>query len=401
MTDRSKEVPRRVLVLRPLALFGVFVSMGFGVVLGMSAFLVTSHWQTPDERLLLSVLRQVGEQYVEDVSRAQLVDDAIQGALAGLDDHSVLLDEKALLALQQRSTGRFGGIGVELALVDGYITVVGALDDTPAARAGIVAGDRVIAVDHESLKGHTLSATVRGLRGRPGTDVHLRIRRDAVAAPLDFDLTRDTIEAPSVRGRLLEPGFGYVRIAQFNDATADGLADVVADLQSDAALNGLIVDLRNNPGGLLRAAVGVADAFLDEGLIVYTEGRDSVAQRFEAAPGDLLDGAALAVLINSGSASAAEIVAGALKDHARGTVLGGRSFGKGSVQALMYLQRRRAIKLTTARYFTPAGHAIDATGVTPDIAVVAETGEQRSDYDERLLARALTHLKEERNSRGS
>lgn len=384
------------LTFRPLTLFAVLASMGAGVVLGMSAFMATSYRQAPNEGLLLSVLRQVGEQYVNDVPRSQLVDDAIRGALAGLDDHSVLLDEAAMRDLQQRSSGRFGGVGVEVALVDGYVTVVSAFANAPAARAGVRAGDRLIAVDHAALRGQTLNDAVAGLRGRPGTDVHLRVRRADVAAPLDFDLTRTTVEAPSVRGRLLEPGYGYVRIARFNDATADGLADAVASVVGDEALRGLVIDLRANPGGLLRAAVAVADAFLDDGLIVYTEGRGNlVAQRFEATPGDLSNGAPLAVLIDHGSASAAEVVAGALKDHARGTLLGSQSFGKGSVQALMHFRQRRAIKLTTAHYFTPAGHAIEAVGIAPQIAVDAQDGERRSDYSQRLISRALMHLKQQ------
>lgn len=384
------------LTVRPLTLFAIFASMGAGVVLGMSAFLATSYRQAPNEGLLLSVLRQVGEQYVDDVPRSQLVDNAIRGALAGLDDHSVLLDEAAMRDLQQRSSGRFGGVGVEVAMVDGYITVVSAFADAPAARAGLKAGDRLIAVDHATLKGRTLTDAVADLRGQPGTDVHLRVRRSDVAAPLDFDVTRATVEAPSVVGRLLAPGYGYVRIVRFNDATADGLADTVVHFAESGALQGMVVDLRANPGGLLRAAVAVADAFLDEGLIVYTEGRSgTVAQRFEATPGDILNGAPLAVLIDGGSASAAEVVAGALKDHARATLLGSKSFGKGSVQALMHFRQRRAIKLTTARYFTPAGGAIDAVGIAPQIAVAAEEGERRRDYNQRLIARALSHLKQQ------
>lgn len=397
MTDQSTRMSTVTVVFRPLALFGVVVSMGVGVALGMSAFLVTTHFQAPDERFLLSVLRRVGEQYVDDVSLEQLVDDAVQGVLSGLDGHSILLDEQALLALEQRSSSRFGGVGVELGLIDGYVTVVDALLDTPAERAGIVAGDRLIEVDHQSLRGRTLNDAVAGLRGQPGTDVHLRVQRHAVETPLDFDLTRDNIEAPSVRGRLLEPGYGYVRVARFNDDTADELKEVVDSLRGTDTLDGLMVDLRANPGGLLHAAVAVADAFLDEGMIVYTEGRNADGDlRFEAEAGDLLDGAPLALLVDSDSASAAEVVAGALKDHDRAKVLGLTTYGKGSVQALMYMQRRRAIKLTTARYFTPAGHSIDAVGVEPDIPVAFAEGEGRGDYDERLIARTLTHLKSQR-----
>ncbi len=384
------------MLLRPITLFGIVASMIGGVGIGILAFwAVTGHRETlRDERLLLSVVRRVGDYYVEDVPRSRHIDNAIRGIIDGLDDHSVFLDERELLDMEVETSGRLGGIGIELGMVDGYITVLDALDDTPAARAGIVAGDRIIEVDHQSLRGHTLREAVDDLRGEPGTRVRLRIRRHAAADSLSFDITRDLINIPSVQGRLLDPGYGYIRVSLFNNSTAEELARVLASLVGDGPLDGLVMDLRNNPGGLLTASVAVADAFLTDGLIVYTEGRVPNSEvRYAAAAGDLIDGAPLAVLINGGSASASEIVASALQDHQRAIVLGTRSFGKGSVQSVMYFQKRRAIKLTTARYLTPTGRFIQSGGVVPDVAVAAAEGESREDYDQRLLAAALAGLR--------
>ena len=378
----------------PLVVFATFVGMGAGVVLGMSAFVAMTLREARDERLLLSVVRAVGDSYVEDLPRAQLVDNAIRGVLAGLDDHSMLLDERDLSTLQEETSGRFGGIGLVLALVDGYVTVVELLFDTPAARAGIVVGDRVIEVDHVSLKGRTLRQTVDDLRGEPGTDVHLRIRRTTEPAPLDFDLVRDAIALPSVTSRALAPGYGYAKIRRFNETTGDELEAAVAKLADEQPLQGFAIDLRGNFGGLLKASVSVADAFLEDGLIVYTESRTARAtQRHEAGGGDLLDGAPLAVLIDADSASAAEVVAAALQDNQRAVVLGEASYGKGSVQSVMYFQKRRALKLTTARYFTPAGASIEDVGVTPDIDVPANADESADAYEKRLLERTLAALK--------
>ena len=366
------------------------------MVLGIGLFVTVSLREAPDERLLLSVFREVGAQYVDDVPSSQLVDDAVRGILTGLDDHSTMLDEHDLTLLEEQTNGSFGGVGVVLRMVDGYVTVAEPLLDTPAARAGIVAGDRLIEVDHKSLKGRTLRQTVRDLRGEPGTDVHLRVRRETVAEALDFELVRDAIELPSVTSRRLADGYGYARISRFNDATADELEAALAELRGPQSLQGLAIDLRGNAGGLLASAAAVADAFLDEGLIVYTESRTQRStRRFEAEEGDLLDGAPLAVLIDADSASASEVVAAALRDNGRAVVLGEPSFGKGSVQSVMYFQKRRAIKLTTARYYTPSGRSIEDVGVTPDIAVPALAEESTSAYEARLLERALEALRGE------
>lgn len=380
--------------LRPTVLFGIVASMACGIMLGVMAFWKLTDFadKTRDEHMLLSVLREVGESYIDEVPRSELIDNAIRGVVDGLDDHSGYLDARALAIMEEETRGHFGGIGVELDLVDGYFTVVSPIDGAPAANAGILAGDRLVEVDHRSLKGQSWRETVGWLRGKPGTDVHVRIRR-AADLSLDFDLTRDTINVPSAHGRSLVAGLGYVRISQFNDTTAGDLAKVVNGLRRSSSLTGLVIDLRNNPGGLLNAAVDVADAFLAEGVIVATDGRLADSERtYEAGPGDLIDGRPLAVLINSGSASASEIVAAALQDHDRATVLGTRSYGKGSVQSVMYIRSQRAIKLTTARYLTPSGHSLQSNGVVPDVAVPKLDGESGPDYDERLIAAAIAAL---------
>ena len=384
------------MILRPVILFGMVVSIVGGIVIGVSLYWWTSvdDEVARDERLLLSVVREIGDSYIEELPRRQLIDNAIRGIIDGLDDHSTFLDERALVMLEEETSGRFGGIGVTLRMVDGQVTVVTPIAGAPAEQAGIVAGDRVIEVDHEPFGRRSLADAVKRLRGEPGTDVHLRVRREAATEPLDFDLTRDTIKVSTVTSRLLEPGYGYVRIRQFNDDTTDDVADAVASFARNAPLDGLVLDLRNNPGGLLEASVAVADAFLTGGLIVYTEGRAPKSQtRYEADAAEISGGVPLALLINGGSASAAEVVAGALQDQSRATVLGTKSFGKGSVQSVRFLQRNRALKLTTARYRTPSGHSIHDRGVVPDIVVEMAEGESRDQYDERLLAEALAQLR--------
>ncbi len=380
--------------MRPIILFATVLCMGLGAALGMTAVFIEGYWSEPDERLLLTVLREVREQYVEEVPHTQLVDNAIRGILAGLDDHSAFLDKQALTLMQEDTTGKFGGIGVHLGLVDGFVTVVTLLhENTPAARAGIVAGDRVVEVDRQSLKGRTLGEAVNRLRGEPGTDLHVRIHRGTAPDLLDFDLTRDTIAVASVRGRTLAPGYGYVKVERFNETTVEDLHRAVEELRQHGALRGLVVDLRDNPGGLLETAVQLADAFLAEGLIVSIKGRaEDIDRRYDATPEELLAGVPLAVLLNRGAASASEVVAGALQDHGRATVIGTRSYGKGSVQSVVYFQNRRAIKLTTAHYYTPNGRSIQAAGVVPDVDIPSSEQESRSEYNARLLQEAVAHL---------
>ena len=373
-------------------------SMTTGVALGVVAFqeLVGEMRLGQDASSLGVVLRRVQDAYVEPIPEETLRENAIRGIVDGLDRHSTYLDVSALRDLREETTGSFSGVGVDIGLVNGYITVVAPLDDTPAAEAGLRAGDTLIEVDHTSLKGRTVREAVRQLRGEPGTGVHLRVRRDGASAPLDFDLVRADIRVNSVRSRLMEPGYGYVRIAQFQNKTPRDLRAAVQSLADESAgdLRGLVVDLRNNPGGVLGASVDVVDEFLDEGLIVYTEGRDSKAEtRFMAEDGDILNGAPLVVLINRGSASAAEVVAGALQDHGRATLVGTKSYGKGSVQSVLEIEGKRAIKLTTAHYYTPSGRSIQASGINPDITVAAEDGTSRDSHDALLLAVALRELK--------
>ena len=375
------------------------VSMTTGVALGVVAFqeLVGELRPGRDASSLGVVVRRVRDAYVEPITEETLTENAIRGIVDGLDRHSSFLDASALRDLREETTGSFGGIGVDIGLVDGYITVISPIDDTPAALAGLRAGDTLIEVDHRSLKGRTVREAVKDLRGEPGTEVHLRVRRDGAAAPMDFNLVRAAIHVNSVRSRLIEPGYGYVRIAQFQNKTPRDLRAAVQRLADESAgdLLGLIVDLRNNPGGVLGASVDVADAFLDEGLIVYTEGREAKAElRFMADDGDILDGAPLVVLINRGSASAAEVVAGALQDHGRAILVGTTSYGKGSVQSVLELEGMRAIKLTTARYYTPSGHSIQASGIDPDITVPDGNSDSPAAYDALLLAAAMRHLRE-------
>ena len=374
-------------------------SMTTGIAFGVVAFqeLVGELRLGRDASSLGVVVRRVRAAYVEPINEETLTENAIRGIVDGLDKHSSFLDASALRDLREETTGSFGGIGVDIGLVDGYITVISPIDDTPAALAGIRAGDTLIEVDHRSLKGRTVREAVKDLRGEPGTEVHLRVRRDGAAAPMDFNLVRAAIHVNSVRSRLIEPGYGYVRIAQFQNKTPRDLRVAVQRLADESAgdLLGLIVDLRNNPGGVLGASVDVADAFLDEGLIVYTEGREAKAElRFMADDGDILDGAPLVVLINRGSASAAEVVAGALQDHGRAILVGTTSYGKGSVQSVLELEGMRAIKLTTARYYTPSGRSIQASGIDPDITVPDGNSDSPAAYDALLLAAAMRHLRE-------
>ena len=388
------------MLLRPFTLLGLVVSMAGGVVLGVGVFvLLLERGYLPDGRevgSLPAIVRHVRDSYVEPIPEETLVENAIRGIVRGLDDHSTFLDSGAFDHLKEETTGKFGGIGVEVGLVEGWFTVIAPIDGTPAERAGMRAADVIIEVDGVSLKGRRLGEAVADLRGAPGTPVQLRVRREGAAAPLVFDLVRETIRVVSVRSRLIEPGYGYLRISQFQRATPEHVRQALGQLEEEtgAALDGLVIDLRNNPGGVLGASVDVADAFLERGLIVYTEGRDASSEvRFTASGTDVINGAPLALLINRGSASASEIVAGALQDHGRAVVVGTRSYGKGSVQSVLPLTNERAIKLTTARYFTPSGRSIHDSGIEPDVTVPRHGSETGEAYDALLLAEALRQLK--------
>ncbi|GIX31077.1 MAG: peptidase S41 [Porticoccaceae bacterium] len=322
-------------------------------------------------QLFVEVFEQVRAAYVEEVDDYTLFEKAIQGMLAGLDPHSAYLTEDSLADLEETTTGEFGGLGIEVDVQDGFIRVVAPIDDTPAQRAGLKSGDLIIKIDDQSVQGMSLDEAIERMRGEKGTKVRLTILREGRPAPFEVELVRDVIRVQSVRSEVLEERFGYLRIAQFQADTGEQFRREVAKLRRRAKpLAGVILDLRNNPGGLLQSAVEVADALLDEGLIVYTEGRvPSADAEFHATAGDLLEGLPVVAIVNGGTASAAEILAGALQDHRRAVTIGTRTFGKGSVQTVLPLREGKAIKLTTARYFTPAGHSIQAQGIQPDILV--------------------------------
>ena len=323
-------------------------------------------------RAFAEVFAKIKKDYVEVVEDGVLLENAIRGMLEGLDPHSSYLDEEAYLDLQEGTSGEFGGLGIEVGMEDGFIKVISPIDDTPAQKAGLQAGDLIIRLGETPVKGMSLTDAVARMRGEPGTDITLTLIRDGADKPLKVTITRDVIKVKSVRTRSLEPGFGYLRISHFQSRTAEDARAALQQLKqdNDGGLDGLILDLRNNPGGILSAAVGVSDLFLEKGLIVYTEGRiDDSTLRFNAKPADLLDDAPIVVLVNSGSASASEIVAGALQDHKRAIIMGQKTFGKGSVQTVLPVSNAAALKLTTARYYTPSGRSIQVSGIEPDVSL--------------------------------
>lgn len=340
-------------------------------------------------QLFGDVFERVREDYVEQVSDEQLIEAAIQGMLSSLDPHSSYLNPKDYRDMRIQTRGEFGGLGIEVTMENGYVKVVSPIDDTPAFRAGIKAGDFITHLDGESVLGLTLSQAVEKMRGSIGSDIKLTILREGVE-PFEVTITRDRIQIQSVRSRA-EDNVGFIRITSFSEQTEAGLIKAVQDLRKEIGnrLVGFVIDLRNNPGGLLEQAVAVSDAFLERGEVVSTRGRrEESAQRFNATPGDIASGLPLVVLINGGSASASEIVAGALQDHHRAILVGTKSFGKGSVQTIIPLGRDGAMKLTTQRYYTPSGRSIQATGIVPDIEVrqakleyVEPDGRMRSEAD--------------------
>lgn len=325
-------------------------------------------------RTFTGVLDAIKQDYVEPVKDHDLLENAIRGMLSNLDPHSAFLDAETFQDLQVGTSGEFGGLGIEVSQEEGFIKVITPIDDTPAQRAGIRPGDLIIRLDETSVKGMALSDAIQRMRGKPNTPITLTVIREGTRKPLKFKLVREVIQVKSVRSRLLEPGFAYLRITQFQAKTAQNLQQELQALeqQNHAPLKGLVLDLRNNPGGVLNGAVDVVDDFLEEGVIVETKGRSNGSdQSFKATPGDLLKNAPMVVLVNGGSASASEIVAGALQDHQRALILGERTFGKGSVQTILPLGNGTAVKLTTARYYTPKGRSIQAAGIEPDIKLKA------------------------------
>jgi carboxyl-terminal processing protease len=348
------------------------------------------------------IFERVRSHYVEKPDDGKLVESAINGMLNALDPHSSYMDSKSFRDMQVQTRGEFGGLGIEVTMEDGLIKVVAPIDDTPAAKAGVLAGDYITEIDGEAVQGLTLNQAVEKMRGPVNTKIRLKIMRKGNDTPMDVTLMRDTIRVRSVRMEVEGDDVGYIRITQFNEQTFDGLKKSITDIGNQInndKLKGYIVDLRNNPGGLLDQAISVSDAFLERGEIVSTRGRDpEETQRFNARPGDLTKGKPVIVLINGGSASASEIVAGALQDHRRATLLGTRSFGKGSVQTIIPLgSGNGALRLTTARYFTPSGRSIQAKGITPDIEVLQDVPEdvQARSSEPRGESSLRGHLKAE------
>jgi carboxyl-terminal processing protease len=352
---------------------GVVIGVALSVVQGVSASKDPANSLPLDDlRTFTEIFAKIKNDYVEPIEDRQLLRDAIKGMLSGLDPHSAYLIPDDYKDLQAGTSGEFGGLGIEVGMEDGFIKVISPIDDTPAERAGIEAGDVIVRLDDTPVKGMNLADAVKLMRGKPGTDIALTVIRSGVEKPLKIPLTRDIIRVTSVKSRTLEAGFGYVRVTQFQARTGESLRQSINNLKdaNDGKLKGLVLDLRNNPGGVLSAAVSVSDAFLENGVIVYTEGRLEEAKlKFNAKSNDIIEGAPLVVLVNGGSASASEIVAGALQDHRRGLIMGTKTFGKGSVQTILPMDNGSALKLTTARYFTPSGRSIQASGIEPDITV--------------------------------
>ena len=323
-----------------------------------------------DLRTFADVYNQIRVGYVENIDDSTLLEYAIQGMLMGLDPHSVYMTKDDYQDLQDATTGEFTGLGLEVGMEDGYVKIISPIDGSPAAEAGLQSGDVILKLGKVPVKGMSLNEAIEMMRGPAGSEITLSIGRPGESQPFDVTLVRDVIKVASVRQRWLEPGYGYIRIAQFQTSTGPDVTRALEKLKQEQDLKGLVLDLRNNPGGVLRASVDVAGLFMDGGTVVYTEGRlPNSDMSFDAKATDSTSGIPLVVLINSGSASASEIVAGALQDHKRAVIMGTRSFGKGSVQTVLPISESRAVKLTTALYFTPNGRSIQAEGIEPDILV--------------------------------
>jgi carboxyl-terminal processing protease len=352
------------------------------------------------------VFEKIRQDYVEKPDEQKLVEAAINGMLSSLDPHSSYMDAKSFRDMQVQTRGEFGGLGIEVTQEDGFIKVVTPIDDTPASRAGILPGDIISAIDDESVQGLTLNQAVEKMRGPPNTTVTLKILRGANKDPQDVKITRAVIHIRSVRERLEGDDIGYIRVTQFNEQTGDGVRNAIQKFQKEIPADkfkGYILDLRNNPGGLLDQSISVSNAFLDRGEIVSTRGRNAdETMRYNARPGDISKGKPVVVLINGGSASASEIVAGALQDHKRATILGTRSFGKGSVQTIIPLgQNNGAVRLTTARYYTPSGRSIQAKGIEPDVIVLQDVPEELKGKDDTKGEASLRgHLKNGDDEKG-
>ena len=365
----------------------LLASLFLGVALTLTSGVLADRYDADEKadempveqaRLLAEVLHKVRSDYIDEVSYEDLIEMAIRGMVAELDTHSAYLNAEEYEEILISTAGSYSGVGLEVGVENNQVMVIAPFDGTPAKRAGIRSGDIIISIDDMPVVHDNLSETVSRLRGKPGTRIKIVVSRTNVAEPLSFDLARTHIRVASVKGKMLEPGYGYLRISQFSDNTGAELEDALRKLMKEAGgqLDGLILDLRDNPGGVLDSAVEVADLFLNSGLVMSADGRaDDARFNMRARWGDLLEGARMAVLVNSGSASSSEIVAGALKDLNRATIVGSQTYGKGSVQTVMPLSGGRALKLTTSRYFTPSGESIHQRGILPDIVVMPDDEE--------------------------
>lgn len=384
---------------------GIIVSLAVGAFLGISSYVLAEESSSngnprtvsvplKDIQRFSTVIMQIKRYYIESINDDTMFENAMRGMVSSLDPHSSYLDEEDLKDLQTATTGKFGGIGVEIIPESGYIKVISPLDDTPAYKAGVKAGDLIIRIDNKLIKEMTMREAINLIRGKRGSHVALTILRKGEKKPLKIMVKRDVIKVQTIKTKLLAQGYGYIRIAFFQTLAKQDLENAITSLQkqSGGELKGLVLDLRNNPGGLLDAAIDVADTFLDldhlkkyDGLIVYTKGRIPRADvRAKATPGDLIHDVPMIVLINEGSASASEIVAGALQDYKRAIILGTRSFGKGSVQTVFPIDNTTALKLTTALYYTPSGRSIQAMGIVPDV-IVSNLSVGKGDTDEVLI----------------
>lgn len=400
---------RGILVLVIGTIMGLSLSLGGG-------FLAEREPSGSEEltweqtRLFAEVMERVRRDYVETIDEKELFDSAIRGMVSDLDRHSEFLSADEYQDIRDSTSGRYSGVGLEVSARDNAILVIAPIEGTPAQRAGIESGDEIIEIDGVSVANDGLSDAIEKMRGHAGTPVSIRIRRENYDDPLTFHLTRQKIQVMSVRHEILQASYGYVRVSQFNEGTADEVSSAIDEMtdevqkQTGEMLAGLIIDLRNNPGGILDAAVEVSDLFLNEGIIVTAEGRTPESRfRRDANFGDIMDGGALVVLVNGGSASASEIVAGALQDHGRALILGTTTFGKGLVQTVMPLSKGRAIKLTTSHYYTPSGDSIHQTGILPDIVVdgsreypsASTSATVDREHDAQLMA-ALEQLRNQR-----
>ncbi len=391
-----------------------YLSVLFSLSLGLVTAMPLSAAKVQSEPLPLDILKEftdafasIKTDYVEKVDDKTILKNAIKGMMSGLDPHSSYLDEKSFKHLKEGTTGEFGGLGIEVGMEDGLIKVISPIDDTPAQRAGIQPGDLIFRIDDNSVKEMELDDAVKLMRGKPGTEIKLSIIREGADKPINVTLKRAVIKVKSVKFRLLEEDFAYLRISSFQSRTAEQLKKALKALRKDnkkQPLKGLILDLRNNPGGVLNGSVDVADVFLNSGLIVYTQGRIKDSElRFSASRGDALNGAPIVVLVNGGSASASEIVAGALQDHRRAIIMGAKTFGKGSVQTIKPLTQKTAIKLTTARYYTPSGRSIQAEGIEPDITLanVSLESKEKNSFSQIKESNLKGHLEHQKDKKPS